>query len=148
MCLRPAPHRLIAAAAAFALALPAAGCSYTYQLDALFEKDGAKGNATAAATAGKAAAIPEADLALAKAAATELLARGAKDSSLPWENPRTGARGTVTPIASAYNQDGFVCQDFLASYVKDRQESWYQGGACRVHGGRWEVRDLRPLQRT
>ncbi len=28
-----------------------------------------------------------------------------------------GARGTVTPIAIAYTQDGLTCRDFLASYV-------------------------------
>jgi surface antigen len=77
-----------------------------------------------------------------------MLTKGRKDASVPWENPRTGARGTVTPLASAYSQDGFQCHDFLASYVKGEQESWYQGGACRVHGGRWQVRDIRPLQRT
>jgi surface antigen len=90
----------------------------------------------------------ENDLAIAKAAATEVLAAGKKDASRPWENPRTGARGTVTPIATVYSQDGFTCRNFLASRVHDEKETWYQGGACRVHNGRWEVRDIRPLQRT
>ncbi len=45
--------------------------------------------------------------------------RGDKDASLPWENPETGARGTVTPLAAAYTQDGSTCRDFLASYVRD-----------------------------
>ena len=30
--------------------------------------------------------------------------RGSKEISSPWENPSSGARGTVTPIASAYSQ--------------------------------------------
>ena len=67
---------------------------------------------------------------------------------MPWENPETGARGTVTPIATAYNQDGFICRDFLASYVSNSTESWLQGEACRLHQGRWEVRNLKPWQRT
>ena len=25
---------------------------------------------------------------------------------MPWENPQTGARGTITPLTSAYSQDG------------------------------------------
>ena len=49
----------------------------------------------------------------------KLLASGGKDTSVPWENPRTGARGTITPIASAYSQDGLTCRDFLASYMRD-----------------------------
>src|SRR4029077_10403865 len=90
----------------------------------------------------------EPDLALTKAAVHDVLSRGAQDSSLPWENPRTGARGTVTPIAEAYTQDGFVCRDFLASYVRQGTESWLQGEGCRVHQGRWEVRAMRPWKKT
>ena len=91
---------------------------------------------------------PEHDLAIARAAVSELLARGGKDTSMPWENPHTGARGTITPIAQAYSQDGFTCRDFLASYVRNGTESWMQGEACRIHEGRWEVRNLKPWQRT
>ena len=64
----------------------------------------------------------------------------------PWENPGTGARGTVTPIADAYTQDGFTCRDFLASYIRDGAESWLQGDACRIHQGKWTVRKMRPLK--
>ena len=52
-------------------------------------------------------------------------------------NPKTGARGTITPIASAYSQDGLTCRDFLASYVRNGAESWMQGEACRAVHGRW-----------
>lgn len=103
-------------------------------------------SATAPATA--AALPPEPDLAFAKAAAQEVLTRGGDDMSQPWENPATGARGTVTPLAAAYTQDGFTCRDFLASYVREGAESWLQGEACRIHQGRWEVKNLRPWKRT
>ena len=72
---------------------------------------------------------PEADLLVARAAVNEMLARGGKDTSMPWENPDTGARGTITPLASAYTQDGSTCRDFLASYVRQGTESWLQGAA-------------------
>jgi surface antigen len=101
----------------------------------------------AAVTSAPLASPSEADLAFARAAATEVLARDEKDASQPWENPSTGARGTVTPIAAAYAQAGALCRDFLASYVRGGQESWYQGDACR-DGGTWRVRDIRPLRRT
>ena len=91
---------------------------------------------------------PASDLAYAKLAATEVLSRGAKDASLPWENPLSGARGTVTPLASAYRVEGTLCRDFLASYVADGSESWMQGEACRANKGRWEVRRLKPWRRT
>jgi surface antigen len=143
----PASCRFALSLLVTCIALTSGGCSY--QLGSLFSKSDADLERTAS--------IPvtahtdrgaEADLVLAKAAAAEVLATGAKDASRPWENPRTGARGSVTPIATAYSQDGFTCRDFLASHISREKETWYQGGACRVHGGRWQIRDIRPLQRT
>jgi hypothetical protein len=93
------------------------------------------------------AAVPEADLAYARAAALDLLSRNGK-ASAPWENPRSGARGSVTPIAQAYAADGTTCRDFLASYVHEGAEAWMQGAACRGARGKWEVRNLRPWKRT
>ena len=90
----------------------------------------------------------EGDLAMARAAASEVLTKGGKHTSLPWENPKTGARGTVTPLASTYQQDGITCRDFLASYVRNGSESWLQGEACRAERGKWEVRNLRPRSST
>jgi surface antigen len=88
------------------------------------------------------------DLAIARTAASEVLTKGGTHTSLPWENPKTGARGTVTPLASTYQQDGITCRDFLASYVKNGSESWLQGEACRAERGKWQVRNLRPRSST
>jgi surface antigen len=131
------------------LALPAGGCSY--QLGSMFARDSAKSDVTGSIPSNAAAsgATPaEADLAYARVAATEALAIDGKTTSVPWENPQTGARGTITPIASAYTQDGFVCRDFLASYVRQGTESWLQGEGCRVHEGRWEIRHMRPWKKA
>ena len=90
----------------------------------------------------------EGDLAFARNAASDVLTRGDKDSSQPWENPETGARGSVTPLAQAYSSEGRTCRDFLASYVNGRSESWLQGAACKTgHEGRWEIHTLKPWQR-
>jgi surface antigen len=130
------------------------GCSFSYQLDSLFGKSQAVGSGITGTLASPRPARvvsrpAEGDLAIARAAAREVLAKGRQDASMPWENPRTGARGTVTPIARAYNDDGLTCRDFLASYVRDGNESWLQGEACRhSKTGRWEVRQMKPWQRT
>jgi surface antigen len=138
-------------AAAVALALTAGGCSFSYQLGSLFEKskEQASAETTGSIPAKPAAASSKAqasdgDLAYARAAASEVLRQGGKGVSQAWENPETGARGTVTPIASAYDLDGFTCQDFLASYVRAGSgEDWMRGEACRIHQGNWEVRSLK-----
>ncbi len=135
------------------LALIGGGCSLSYQLEGLMGKSkGDSSDVTGSirpSPAAKPIAEPaEADLVYARAAVTEVLAKGGKDTSMPWENPGTGARGTVTPLAQAYSQDGLTCRDFLASYVRNGSESWLQGEACRLGKGRWEVRHMKPWQRT
>jgi hypothetical protein len=135
--------------AAIVLGLATGGCSY--KLGGFFAKEGSEQTSALkpiAATTASPTLPVDADLALTKAAVHDLLSRGAQDTSVPWENPRTGARGTVTPIAAAYTQDGFTCHDFLASYVREGAESWLQGEACRIHRGKWEVKSLRPLKKA
>lgn len=89
----------------------------------------------------------DSDLAFARNAASDVLTRGGKDSSQPWENPKTGARGSVTPLASSYTSEGRTCRDFLASYVKGKSEAWLQGEACRAGQGRWEIRAMQQWKR-
>jgi surface antigen len=145
-------RRIPAAVLVLSLALAAGGCSY--QLDSMLSKARDNGSSDITGSVRPARmARPivepmEADLAIARATVSEALAKGGKDSSMPWENPTTGARGTVTPLASAYSQNGMTCQDFLASYVRNGNESWLQGEACRQGQGRWEVRHMKPWQRT
>ncbi len=86
------------------------------------------------------------DLAYARAAASDVLARGTKDSSVPWQNPQTGAGGNITPLASSYTERGLPCRDFLASYVHGGSQDWLEGAGCRTSGGTWEVKRLKPLK--
>ena len=90
----------------------------------------------------------ETDLAFARNAASDVLTKGDKDASQPWENPETGARGSVTPLAQAYSSEGRTCRDFLASYVNGRSESWLQGAACQTGRGRWEIHTLKPWRQS
>jgi surface antigen len=91
----------------------------------------------------------EADLAFARNAASDVLTKGDKDSSQPWQNPETGARGSVTPLAQAYSSDdGRTCRDFLASYVNGKTENWLQGSACHNGNGRWEIHSLKPWRQS
>ena len=151
-CARARLWRALPAAAALILALSGGGCSIsTSQFDSLFgdDKPDTTGTIAHASAAKGAAELPPAgDLAYARAAASDVLNRGGKTASAPWENPRTGARGTVTPIASAYTQDGQTCRDFLASYVTDNSQSWMQGEACKQDKGVWEIRALKPWKRS
>lgn len=164
-------RRLTPFAVLLGVGLLAGGCSFSYQLGSLFGKDddaspavsqvsdrtaaadkseitGALSPTLASVKSGPLKEFAEADVIAASAAASAVLSDGRKDASAPWENPKTGVRGTVTPIAAAYEQDGFTCRDFLASFVRDANEAWVQGEACRVHQGRWVVRAMKPWKRV
>src|ERR1700756_2284124 len=67
---------------------------------------------------GKDQAPTDGDLAFARNAASDVLSQGDKDASQHWENPETGARGSVTPIAQAYAAEGGrKCRDFPGSHA-------------------------------
>jgi surface antigen len=146
------PLQRLTAVAALLGAVTTAGCSY--QLDSLFSKADSDAEQTGSTArlgdrAGHAAAVAppsEIDLAYARAVAADVLARGAKDSSIPWENPHTGAGGNITPLAASYSEGTFTCRDFLASYVRAESQAWLQGAACRTQQGKWEVKSLKPLK--
>jgi surface antigen len=92
------------------------------------------------------AAAPSAsDLAHARAAAADAIAREGNDSSTPWNNPESGASGNITPLGKSYGQGDLRCRGFLASYTRGAAQSWLQGEACGMGSGKWEVRSLRPL---
>jgi surface antigen len=145
-------YRLLTTSSVAAFALALASCSFSYQLDNLFAKaeDGMAQHSGSLRLASPKTSEPpsEGDLRIARAVASDALTKGSKDISMTWENPATGARGTITPLASAYTQDGNLCRDFLASYVRDGSEAWLHGAGCRAQRGKWEVRSMRPWRNT
>ena len=124
--------------AAVALGLPLGGCSISSPaFDSLFGSSDPTASITPPPGTKEAAELPpEHDLAYARAAASQVLTRGIKGASEPWENPATGARGTVTPIASAFTQDGQTCRDFLASYITSQHAGLAAGRSLQAAAGR------------
>ena len=133
-------------------ALACAGCSY--RLASLVSQDDTDTQPTGSiaqpadrpADVVDGAGPADGDLAYARAAASDALAHGAKDTSVPWQNPQTGASGNITPLATPYSEGGLPCRDFLASYVHGTAQDWLQGAACRTASGTWEVTRLKPLK--
>ena len=130
------------------IGLGSGGCSLS-RSDAAFAKMDHSDVTGSLGTQPAGSPVPtETDLAFARTAASDVLTKGDKDSSQPWENPETGARGSVTPLSQAYaSEDGRTCRDFLASYVNGRSESWLQGAACKAGHGRWEIHTIKPWKR-
>jgi surface antigen len=113
--------------------------------DAASDPLGATGSIDRGLQSADAGVPSESDLAHARAAASDAIAREANDSSTPWSNPESGAGGNITPLGKSYSQGDLRCRGFLASYTHGPTQSWLQGEACRMASGKWEVRTLRPL---
>jgi surface antigen len=126
------------------IGIGSSGCSMSHT-DGAFARMGDQGATGSIGFSRTGASAPTAsDLAFARNAASDVLTKGDKDSSQHWENPETGARGSVTPLAQAYSSEGRTCRNFLASYVNGHSESWLQGTACQSGRGRWEIHTLKP----
>jgi surface antigen len=127
------------------IGLGTGGCSFSRGDKTAYAKAEDSDLTGSIAMLAKDTAPTETDLAFARNAASDVLSKGDKDSSQHWENPETGARGSVTPIAQSYAaEDGRKCRDFLASYVNGATESWLQGAGCQSSRGRWEIHTLKP----
>jgi surface antigen len=126
------------------IAVSTGGCSMSRPDNAFARMDDHEATGSIGSTEGGGPAPTDGDLAFARNAASDVLTKGDKDSSQPWENPETGARGSVTPLAQAYSSDGHTCRDFLASYVNGQSQRWLQGEACQSSQGRWEIHSLKP----
>jgi surface antigen len=129
------------------------GCSYQLASLVSTEESGPQVTGTISPSANASSNTPsksspqaELDLAYARAAAAEALSRGSRDASLPWQNPHSGARGNITPLATSYSEAGMACRDFLASYMHGDAQDWLEGAACRSASGTWEIRRLKPLK--
>lgn len=148
--LRRAARGLPALAAALSLGLLTGGCAVSNMFGLRKDDAMARAETTGSIPTGRLSTglPPEEDLTHARSAITEVLSMGRKDFSTSWENPKSGARGTVTPISTAYEHDGARCHDFLASYINGRAETWMRGEACQQPQGRWEVKVLKPWKRS
>jgi surface antigen len=147
---RPIPIKAVAAVLSL---IALSGCSY--QLASLVSADEKEPQVTGSVNASekpgagspaKAAPQAELDLVYARAAATEALSRGSRNASLPWQNPHSGARGDITPLATSYSEAGMACRDFIASYMHGDAQDWLEGAGCRTASGTWEIKRLKPLK--
>ena len=56
-----------------------------------------------------------------------------------WENPDTGARGTVTPTKTYSTTEGTPCREFTTTVSIGGQGEQAYGTACRQADGSWEI---------
>ncbi len=123
-------------------ALLLAGCAAGPDLDAL-----ATGSVAPSAYAREPVpkGIAPDDWAAARTALAEALHEKHAAPSVPWENYASATRGTVTPLGET--GEDRKCREFLMSFVREKQEDWLQGEACRAGKSGWKVDQARLLDR-
>ena len=65
-------------------------------------------------------------------------------AAVSWDNPRSGARGSFTPVADAKAVDDKICRAFLAEVGGAAPARSLQGAACRDKAGDWTLGDVKP----
>ena len=123
------------ALAALTLGAASAGCSlsYTARQPCSAPSSDVTGSITLATGAkpSRANCRPKPISPLPAAAVSEVLRRGRKDASQPWENPGTGARGTVTPHRRRLYARTAHLPRFPRELRRGSAQSWLQGEACK-----------------
>jgi surface antigen len=69
-------------------------------------------------------------------------------SSVSWDNPESGLKGTFVPVGSPFVQNDIICRAFVATLTGagDTPVS-LQGSACRPSPDEWEVSGVKPWRR-
>lgn len=90
--------------------------------------------------------VPDVDWRASKGAFSQAMNRTDAGASVMWDNPATGARGSITPLSkTGPSEHGRTCRTFLLSRVQGGDESWHQGEACLAGKAGWKVVTVRPL---
>ena len=58
-----------------------------------------------------------------------------------WENPDTGAQGSVTPTKTVVVAEGTPCREFTTTVSIGGQEEEAYGTACRQADGSWKIQE-------
>jgi surface antigen len=61
-----------------------------------------------------------------------------------WDNAKSGARGSFTPVGEARPVDDRICRAFLADVGGAAPSRALQGTACRDKSGEWTLGDVKP----
>jgi surface antigen len=88
------------------------------------------------------------DLRRATAAMSTALDPQGSGTSVRWDNPQTGAKGSFTPVGQAYPLDGKICRAFLADVAAQASVEKLQGAACREKSAEWALTDVKPFKKV
>jgi hypothetical protein len=64
---------------------------------------------------------------------------------MSWANTDTGSRGAISSISEYAENTGSTCRKFVVSRESYNGVSLYDGDACLVNGGAWQLRAFKSM---
>ncbi len=91
--------------------------------------------------------LDEEDWRRARASLSTALDPQGSGSVVRWENPDSSAKGSFGPVGNAYLAKDDICRVFVATVSAKAPEELFQGSACRISHGEWQIRELKPWKK-
>lgn len=121
-------------------ALTVAGCAISTPLGPIFGSDDEGSTGTITPRDERFSnSMTDRDWTLAKGAVLAAIESREGQAPTTWDNPETGTKGTVSPLAGAFAADGGLCRSFIAAVAEGIETSYYEGRACRKGTDPWTV---------
>jgi surface antigen len=128
--------------------LSAGACSMSFPMSSLVKEEPEVTQSIAPKVASPLSPeLGEEDWRRAKAAMAVALDPQGSGSQVSWDNPDTTARGSFTPVGQPFVKSDEICRAFLAIVMGQGSSSSLQGTACRLSGGEWAIKDVRPFKK-
>jgi surface antigen len=132
---------------ALGLASAAAGCSAVIPLPSLISGDDVTGS-IGASPSPLSSSLDAEDWRRARAALGVALDPQGNGAAVGWENPKSGSKGSFTPVGLAEPTGEKICRSFLAELGGGLPGQSLRGVACRDKMGDWSVNQVSPAKKA
>lgn len=83
--------------------------------------------------------LDRADMAYYNRTSQRALENAQPGETLPWSNPQSGNRGTITPSGYYQTANGRYCREYQQTITVGGRTEQGQGTACRQPDGTWQI---------
>ncbi len=147
--------RAPALALAACIGLAAGGCSVSFPILGLWDKNEeqavttsstlpARPAAKGGALASLASELGPEDLRRADGAMALALDPQGNGAAVNWDNAQSGIKGSFVPVGGPFLRSDEICRAFVATVQTQTRPLKLQGTACRPSGGEWAVLQMDP----
>jgi surface antigen len=139
---------VVSLALAGAVSLGAGGCGISFPIASLMPDNSPKATSAVKPISPLSSELGAEDWRRAKSALAVALDPQGTGATVSWDNPDTALKGSFTAIGNPFVQNDEICRHFRATIVGQTETTTRQGTACRLSGGEWTLKAVRPLAKA